>query len=80
MVHQHFSVIGSMTVVENLMFGRVHGASGGGEFAARIIEISRSYGLEIEPHRRVNELSVGERQRVEIVKCLMRNPRLLDPG
>ena len=77
MVHQHFSVIGTMTVVENLMLGRVHGRLRRGEFAARIMEISGAYGLEIDPHRRVNELSVGERQRVEIVKCLMRNPRLL---
>jgi ABC-type uncharacterized transport system ATPase subunit len=77
MVHQHFSVIGTMTVVENLMLGRVHGRLQRGEFAARIMEISGAYGLEIDPHRRVDELSVGERQRVEIVKCLMRNPRLL---
>ena len=80
MVHQHFSVIGTMTVVENLMLGRVHGRLRRGEFARRIMEISTAYGLEIDPHRRVNELSVGERQQVEIVKCLTRNPRLTHPG
>jgi general nucleoside transport system ATP-binding protein len=77
MVHQHFSVVSSMTVVENLMLGRVRGALRRRQFATQILNISQSYGLEIEPHRRIDELSVGERQRVEIIKCLMRNPRLL---
>jgi general nucleoside transport system ATP-binding protein len=77
MVHQHFSIIGPMTVVENLMLGQIRGKLRRREFAARIAQISGAYGLEVDPGRRVDELSVGERQRVEIVKCLMRNPRLL---
>ena len=77
MVHQHFSVIGTMTVVENLMLGRVHGRLPRRAFAERILAMSRAYNLAIDPNRRVDDLSVGERQRVEIIKCLTRNPRLL---
>lgn len=77
MVHQHFSLIGTMTVVENLMLGRVRGRLARGDFTSRIKSLSQDFGLEIEPHRRIDDLSVGERQRVEIVKCLMQKPRLL---
>ena len=77
MVHQHFSVIGPMTVVENLMMGQVSGWLPREQFAARIRELSNAYDLPVDPKRRVEELSVGERQRVEIIKCLMRSPRLL---
>jgi len=77
MVHQHFSVIGTMTVVENLMLGQVHGRLPRRAFAGRIAAISRAYDLAVDPDRRVDDLSVGERQRVEIVKCLIRDPVLL---
>ena len=45
--------------------------------AARVDALSREYGLALDPTRASQDLSVGERQRVEIVKCLMRDPRLL---
>lgn len=77
MVHQHFSVIGAMTVVENLMMGQVHGRLQRKVFAERIRELSQAYDLAVDPDRLVDDLSVGERQRVEVVKCLMREPRLL---
>jgi general nucleoside transport system ATP-binding protein len=77
MVHQHFSVIGAMTVVENLMMGQSRGRLQRNVFAARIRELSQTYDLAVDPDRLVDDLSVGERQRVEVVKCLMREPRLL---
>jgi simple sugar transport system ATP-binding protein len=77
MVHQHFSVIESMTVVENLMLGRVRGPLRRKDFSEQIRRVSRNYQLEIEPDKLISDMSVGERQRVEFVKCLIRNPRLL---
>ena len=77
MVHQHFSVIGRMSVVENLMMGQVSGRLNHRAFAARIRDLSDAYDLAVDPGRRIDTLSVGERQRVEILKALMREPRLL---
>ena len=76
MVFQHFSLFESLTVTENIALGL-----GTSEplpaLAKRIAATARTYGLGIEPGRHVNHLSVGERQRVEIVRCLLGSPRLL---
>jgi ABC-type uncharacterized transport system ATPase subunit len=77
MVHQHFSLVPRMTVVENLMLGQVRGILKRHEFGARIRDIAESFGFILDPDAVVGELSVGERQRAEIVKCLMRDPKLL---
>ena len=77
MVHQHFSLVPRMTVVENLMLGQVKGMLKRHEFGARIRDIAESFGFTLDPDAVVGELSVGERQRAEIVKCLMRDPKLL---
>ena len=77
MVHQHFSLVPRMTVVENLMLGQVSGMLKRREFGARIRDIAESFGFTLDPDAVVGELSVGERQRAEIVKCLMRDPKLL---
>jgi len=77
MVHQHFSLVPTMTVVENLLLGRSRGVLTRTAFGGRVLELAAEYGLQVDPDRRVGDLSVGERQRVEIVKCLMRNPHLL---
>ena len=77
MVHQHFSLVPRMTVVENLMLGQVRGMLKRPEFGARIRDIAESFGFTLDPDAVVGELSVGERQRAEIVKCLMRDPKLL---
>ena len=77
MVHQHFSLVPRMTVVENLMLGQVKGMLKRHEFGARIRDIAESFGFTLDPEAVVGELSVGERQRAEIVKCLMRDPKLL---
>ena len=76
MVFQHFSLFESMTVAENVALGLDRGA-GLGALAARVGEVGRRYGLALQPDRVVHDLSVGERQRVEIVRCLMQKPRLL---
>ena len=76
MVFQHFSLFESLTVLENVALG-IGGARAGRELAARIGRLSRRYGLALDPDRPVLELTVGERQRVEIVRCLVQEPKLL---
>jgi ABC-type uncharacterized transport system ATPase subunit len=76
MVFQHFALFESLSVAENIALalpGRVSLKA----LAARIVEVSARYGLPIKPWRAVHELSVGERQRVEIVRCLLQSPQLL---
>ncbi len=76
MVFQHFSLFDNLTVAENVALG----LSTGEPFAAmsnRLAALSRDYGLPLEPDREVWRLSVGERQRIEIVRALMQNPKLL---
>jgi ABC-type uncharacterized transport system ATPase subunit len=77
MVHQHFSLVPDLTVVDNLLLGQARGVLRRAECADRVRALSANYGLVLDPHARIQDLSVGERQRVEIVKCLMREPRLL---
>ncbi len=77
MVHQHFSLVSDLSVVDNLLLGQARGILRRRECAERVAELSSRYALELEPFARIDTLSVGERQRVEIVKCLMREPRLL---
>jgi simple sugar transport system ATP-binding protein len=77
MVHQHFSVVPSMSVVDNLLLGRSRGVLKRGLFAEEIEARAAEFGLKVDPWRIVKEMSVGERQRLEIVKCLMARPRLL---
>ena len=76
MVFQHFSLFEALTVAENVALGLPSAGARSG-LDQRIVEVSRTYGLEIDPTRRVGELSVGERQRIEIVRCLLQNPRLI---
>lgn len=76
MVFQHFSLFETLTVVENIALGLGDG-SALDELSQRITAVSERYGLTIDPRRIVHALSVGERQRVEIVRCLLQKPRLL---
>jgi general nucleoside transport system ATP-binding protein len=76
MVFQHFSLFEAMTVLENIALG-VDDAGDLRALAARIVKVSRAYGLPLDPGRHVHTLSVGERQRIEIVRCLLQNPKLL---
>ncbi|MGY3602713.1 MULTISPECIES: ABC transporter ATP-binding protein [unclassified Bradyrhizobium] len=76
MVHQHFSLVGDLSVVDNVLLGRERGILNRKECARQLERIAAEYGLPLDPFAKIEELSVGERQRVEIVKCLIRNPRL----
>ena len=76
MVFQHFSLFDTLTVVENVALA-LPGKPALGPLAQRITEVSERYGLPVDPKRLVHSLSVGERQRVEIIRCLLANPKLL---
>ncbi|MCR9214479.1 MAG: ABC transporter ATP-binding protein [Proteobacteria bacterium] len=76
MVFQHFSLFEAMTVTENIALG-MSGRQNMKELESRIVEISNAYGLPLDPQRQVHTLSVGEKQRIEIVRCLLQNPKLL---
>ncbi len=76
MVFQHFSLFEALTVAENIALG-LRTASEREGLRSRIVRISTEYGLPLDPDRLVHDLSVGERQRVEIVRCLLQSPRLL---
>lgn len=76
MVFQHFSLFETLTVVENISLA-LDEKLRTEELAARIKDVSQRYGVPVEPHQLVHSMSVGERQRVEIVRCLLQSPRLL---
>ncbi|GAA4515128.1 ABC transporter ATP-binding protein [Actinoallomurus oryzae] len=77
MVHQHFMLADNLSVLENVVLGaeKLHGI--GGRARRRIREISDQYGLGVEPDRLVEQLGVGARQRVEILKVLYRGAKIL---
>ena len=76
MVFQHFSLFETLNVVENVALA-LPGNPELRQLAEQITEVSNRYGLPVDPWRLVHALSVGERQRVEIIRCLLQNPRLL---
>jgi simple sugar transport system ATP-binding protein len=79
MVHQHFRLVGAFTVTENVLLGcrqprfLLHTAAQ----AAHVRRLAATYGLAVEPHARLDALSLGERQRVEILRMLYRDVRVL---
>jgi simple sugar transport system ATP-binding protein len=77
MVHQHFSLVGNMSAIENMMLGRDRGRLRPAAMRARVSALAEEFGLDVDLDRPVEELSVGERQRVEVLKCLLDAPRLL---
>lgn len=76
MVHQHFSLIDGLTVWENVVLGD-RGKVDKGKACRDVREVSQRYGLPIDPLASVDTLSAGERQRVEVIKALRRDPRIL---
>ncbi|MBP1205590.1 simple sugar transport system ATP-binding protein [Duganella sp. 1411] len=76
MVFQHFAVFETLTVAENIALALDEKVTPA-ELAPRIRAVSEQYGLPLDPLRLVHSMSVGERQRVEIVRCLLQSPRLL---
>ena len=76
MVFQHFSLFEALNVAENVALG-MENPPPMKELAARIAQVSDEYGLPLDPGRMVGDLSAGERQRVEIIRCLLQDPKLL---
>jgi len=76
MVFQHFSLFEAMTVLENIALG-MDGSISQSKLEAKIREVLHAYDLKLDPHRIVSTLSVGERQRIEIVRALLLEPQLL---
>ncbi|MBY0322967.1 MAG: ABC transporter ATP-binding protein [Reyranella sp.] len=80
MVHQHFMLVDTFTVLENLVLGAEGGPLlAGGVAAARaeLARLAREYGLVVDPDAKIADLSVGEQQRVEILKVLFRGANIL---
>ncbi|MBA3909142.1 MAG: ABC transporter [Rhodobacter sp.] len=76
MVFQHFSLFEALNVAENVALG-MENPPPLKALAGRIREVSQEYGLPLDPARMVGDLSAGERQRVEIIRCLLQDPKLL---
>lgn len=76
MVFQHFSLFNALNVAENIALGMDNPPSPSA-LSTQISAVSEAYGLPLDPSRIVGDLSAGERQRVEIIRCLLQNPRLL---
>ncbi len=76
MVFQHFSLFDTLSVAENVWLGldKSHSLK---EVSAQITAKAAAYGLDVDPLRPVHSLAVGERQRVEIIRALLTNPKLL---
>lgn len=79
MVHQHFMLIPRFTVAENVILGNEGAGTALDRASAerRVTEIGASYGLDVDPHSRVGDLSVGMQQRVEILRALYQGSRIL---
>jgi simple sugar transport system ATP-binding protein len=81
MVHQHFMLVPVMTVAENIVLGQEPTQAGGRldlrAARARVTELSDRYGLAVDPNARIEDVTVGAQQRVEILKALYRNARIL---
>ncbi len=79
MVHQHFSLVNAMTVLDNVLLGYSDMPlfMPRKKFRARLLELSERYGLKVDPDALVGSLSIGEKQRVEILKALFRDIKLL---
>ena len=76
MVFQHFSLFEALNVAENVALG-MENPPPMKLLAAKIRAVSEEYGLPLDPSRMVGDLSAGERQRVEIIRCLLQDPKLL---
>lgn len=76
MVFQHFSLFEALTVAENIALG-MENPPNSNILSDQIGKISSKYGLSLDPKRVIGDLSVGERQRVEIIRCLLQEPKLL---
>ena len=76
MVFQHFSLFDALTVAENISLGMADPPSSS-KLSKKIEEKGKTYGLSLNPDNLVGSLSAGERQRVEIIRCLLQDPKIL---
>ena len=76
MVFQHFSLFEALTAAENIALA-LPGKFDVNTLAERVRKLSADYGLPVDPNATIADLSVGQRQRVEIIRCLLQNPKLL---
>jgi general nucleoside transport system ATP-binding protein len=76
MVFQHFSLFEALTAAENIALS-LPGDTSVRSIAARAEALSKTYGLPLDPNALVGDLSVGERQRIEIIRCLLQEPQLV---
>jgi general nucleoside transport system ATP-binding protein len=76
MVFQHFSLFEALTAAENIALA-LPGKFDVHDLSSRVRKLSADYGLPLDPSASIADLSVGQRQRVEIVRCLLQNPKLL---
>jgi general nucleoside transport system ATP-binding protein len=76
MVHQHFSLVEPLRVWENVVLGENRRIDPN-RARAEVRDIGARYGLDVDPDARVRDLTAGQRQRVEIIKCLRRDPSIL---
>jgi len=76
MVHQHYSLVEPMTVWENVVLGEVVRLDRSAA-RRRVREVGERYGLDVDPDTRIADLTAGQRQRVEIIKCLRRDPQII---
>ena len=76
MVFQHFSLFQALTVAENIQLALPAGESLS-SLSQRVRQVSAEYGIGVDPDARVHNLSVGQQQRVEIMRCLLQDPALL---
>lgn len=80
MVHQHFKLVHNFTVAENIVLGYEdveRGVLRFGDAVAKIRKLSEQYGLKVDPHAKIEDISVGQQQRVEILKMLYREADIL---
>jgi general nucleoside transport system ATP-binding protein len=80
MVHQHFKLVHNFTVLENIVMGvetTRHGVLRMEEARKKVVELSRQYGLMVDPDKLISEITVGMQQRVEILKMLYRDNEVL---
>ena len=80
MVHQHFMLVENLTVTENIILGnepKKMGMINVKDAAKKVAEISKLYGLDVDPYAKIEDISVGMQQRVEILKTLYRGAEIL---
>lgn len=78
MIHQHFKLVDVLTAKDNIVIGQKHSLfSRGKELARKVREVSDQYGLDVNPDKKVYDMSVGEKQTLEIIKVLYRGAKIL---